>query len=122
MPDKPRSITVMPHARSAQRMPWTKRKDAPKRLSGRRLQARNDRIRARDGFICQNIQCGHPTVRGHVDHKKALAYGGSDDDENLQLLCKRCNMAKASAESRGISLDNPSDFDPEAVLHQRLTG
>lgn len=122
MPDKPRSITPMPHARTPKRMPWTKRPDAPKRLSGRRLQVRNDRIRARDGFICQNVQCGQATVRGNIDHKLAMAHGGSDEDENLQLLCKRCNMAKASAESRGITLDNPSDFNPDEVLHQKLSG
>lgn len=30
----------------------------------------------------------------HIDHKKPLARGGSDTDDNLVLACKRCNLAK----------------------------
>lgn len=31
----------------------------------------------------------------HVDHKKPIARGGSDDDDNLVLACKRCNLTKS---------------------------
>lgn len=30
----------------------------------------------------------------HVDHKQALARGGADEEYNLVLACKRCNLAK----------------------------
>lgn len=30
----------------------------------------------------------------HVDHMTAIARGGTDEDENLALACKRCNLAK----------------------------
>jgi hypothetical protein len=30
----------------------------------------------------------------HVDHKTPLARGGSNDDKNLVLACKRCNLTK----------------------------
>jgi len=31
----------------------------------------------------------------HVDHKDPLADGGRDEEENLALACKRCNIAKS---------------------------
>jgi hypothetical protein len=30
----------------------------------------------------------------HVDHKQPLARGGVDEEDNLTLACKRCNLAK----------------------------
>lgn len=30
----------------------------------------------------------------HVDHMEPLASGGADDEPNLALACKRCNLAK----------------------------
>lgn len=118
MPNKPRQIRVMPST-TAKRMPWAKPIDAPKRLAGRQLQARNARIQQRDSYTCQNEQCGVHTVHGHVDHKQPMALGGSDDDSNLQYLCAPCNKAKGIAESRGIVLTSPSSFDREEVRHLR---
>jgi 5-methylcytosine-specific restriction endonuclease McrA len=51
-----------------------------------------------------------------------MAFGGSDEDDNLQLLCVRCNMAKAQAESRGVRLLDPSNFDPEETRKLKLSG
>ncbi|MGW4325438.1 HNH endonuclease [Nocardia sp. NPDC004573] len=54
-----------------------------------------DRIRRRDKGICQN--CGRP---GHdVDHDKNVAAGGTDEDENLQVLCTECHKAKIQVEA-----------------------
>jgi 5-methylcytosine-specific restriction endonuclease McrA len=38
----------------------------------------------------------------HLDHVMPLALGGSNDDDNVQLLCPPCNMSKGS--------NNPVDF------------
>lgn len=32
----------------------------------------------------------------HIDHKVALARGGTHTSENLQLLCPRCNLRKGA--------------------------
>lgn len=49
----------------------------------------------RDGWKCQ--QCGFKTrTRAflHVDHKVALANGGTNDISNLWTLCADCNLKK----------------------------
>jgi len=47
----------------------------------------------RDGEFCQ--RCG-TTENLTVDHVVALANGGSNELDNLQLLCNRCNVAKGA--------------------------
>jgi len=34
----------------------------------------------------------------HIDHIKALANGGTNDPENLQVLCKECHFEKTREE------------------------
>jgi hypothetical protein len=47
----------------------------------------------RDGGTC--VRCGASTQL-HFDHVIPFARGGSDGVENLQLLCRSCNLAKGS--------------------------
>lgn len=59
-----------------------------------------ERIKARDGYVCQ--QCGRVTVDGEVDHRIPLAKGGTDDDANLQWLCREpCHRDKTIREQGG---------------------
>ncbi len=51
-------------------------------------------IRSRDNFVCQ--ACGK-NVRGkenHIDHIVPVDFGGTNELDNLQLLCKACNLGK----------------------------
>jgi hypothetical protein len=48
-------------------------------------------IMVRDGGRC--LVC-HNTKRLEVDHIKPRFWGGSNDPDNLQTLCKRCNLIK----------------------------
>lgn len=53
------------------------------------------KIYARYGGHCAS--CGRKLTAGEdyeIDHKIALANGGSDDDDNLQLLCAGCHILK----------------------------
>jgi len=54
-----------------------------------------------DLYQKQNGVCANPYCRDsllasfEIDHRMPLVLGGSDDISNLQLLCPRCNRAKA---------------------------
>ena len=48
------------------------------------------RIVIRDGGMCQ--MCGNEG--DSVDHIVPRILGGTDDDHNLQLLCRTCNSSK----------------------------
>lgn len=68
-----------------------------------------DMIARRDRWQCQI--CGRslsPIARGstsdlapELDHRTAKANGGTDTWDNLQLACRRCNLAKGDGQERG---------------------
>jgi 5-methylcytosine-specific restriction endonuclease McrA len=51
-----------------------------------------ERILARDGHCCQ--RCGETDGKMHIDHIVPKRLGGSDLEENLQVLCQFCNLSK----------------------------
>lgn len=58
----------------------------------RRISRRvRDLVFARDGYRCR--QCGRREYL-ELDHVEPWSLGGSDEPENLQTLCSRCNRAK----------------------------
>lgn len=68
--------------------------------SGRRrkqFDAKRDRLMIkiieRDGYHC--INCG-ATKNLSVDHIVPISKGGSDDLDNLQMLCRSCNSSKGA--------------------------
>lgn len=71
---------------------------------------RRKRIFARDGGLCQEcLRQGRVTPVGDkpysawCDHVVPKAEGGTDDDENLQTLCRDCHQNKTDAEkARGL--------------------
>jgi HNH endonuclease len=51
----------------------------------------------RDGYRCQ--ACGREARDGavlQVDHRRAVAAGGTDDAANLWVLCRDCNLGKGT--------------------------
>lgn len=53
-------------------------------------------VLARDSFTCQYCGKRPPEVPLEVDHKIALANGGTDDFENLISACAECNRGKGA--------------------------
>jgi len=49
------------------------------------------RVLIRDGYRC--VKCGNKRSL-QFDHNVAVANGGSNEEDNVQLLCKRCNQMK----------------------------
>jgi 5-methylcytosine-specific restriction enzyme A len=66
-------------------------------LSGGKWDTIRKRIRARDGYTCQH--CRRAVRTGVVDHIKPLVDGGSNDDDNLQLLCHDCHVDKTNRDN-----------------------
>ena len=77
---------------------WSKKPDAPKRMTGRKLQA------ARVALFQANPLCVRCTDLGIVrlatqrDHIKPLSEGGEDVPENTQGLCDEHHDEKSLAE------------------------
>ncbi|AYP29032.1 HNH endonuclease [Marinobacter phage AS1] len=59
------------------------------------------RIMRRDKALCQPCMAeGKVMPAVAVDHIVPKAEGGTDADENLQAICKRCHKLKTEEESR----------------------
>lgn len=48
----------------------------------------------RDGYRC--VKCGRRSDDLEIDHKIPISKGGKSTYDNLQTLCKRCNMNKSN--------------------------
>jgi hypothetical protein len=51
-------------------------------------------ILARDGYTCR--ECGATEGELHVDHVIPIAAGGRNEEDNLQILCRPCNLRKGA--------------------------
>lgn len=81
---------------------WEKPVHQKSGRGGRPWQRKRQNIFERDGYVCQS--CGrvvtlHGTFTGICDHITPKAEGGTDDDSNLQTLCRMCSDEKTHAES-----------------------
>jgi hypothetical protein len=61
--------------------------------SGRGWRETRKRIIQRDQ-VCQ--LCGMDEGQMHVDHIIPKSKNGSDEDSNLRLLCRRCNLRRGA--------------------------
>jgi hypothetical protein len=51
-------------------------------------------VRARDRNVCRMCGKKYPPSFFDYDHIDAYIAGGSDDPDNIRLLCKECNLKK----------------------------
>lgn len=78
---------------------WVRSTDY-ERLRGRRAVTRRERL-LRSSPLC--VVChaaGRVTLGVEVDHVVPLSRGGSDDETNLQVLCRGCHASKTKAEAQ----------------------
>ncbi|MFN6993727.1 MAG: HNH endonuclease [Aquincola tertiaricarbonis] len=70
------------------------------RTRGRRWMEIRDRILRRDPLCVPCQAKGVVQASQQVDHRIPLEQGGTDDDANLQGICKACHVEKTAAEQR----------------------
>lgn len=70
-----------------------KRRAAPGKLSRGIVK----QLFERQNGKCLACQC--ELVKYHLDHILALANGGTHTDDNVQLLCRRCNLKKSTKDN-----------------------
>ena len=63
------------------------------KLNSRRYRAHKERVFLRDGRMCR--YCGNDENL-QIDHVISRKNGGTHDLENLQVLCRDCNLRKSS--------------------------
>ena len=80
------------------------------RLRGRKLQAARLRIWSQDPHCAM---CRKLLAYPHgfeLDHKQALHKDGSNDDENMQVLCHPCHQVKTAQD---MGFKERAKFDAE---------
>ena len=92
--------TSLAAAASRVNMLPTRRPEVVERKRGSAGVRDRERIRARDCGLCQECKRqGKTTLGAAVDHIIALWKGGSDEDDNKELLCIPCHDAKTASEA-----------------------
>lgn len=82
-----------------QREAWTKKPNATKRITGRRLQAMRASLFSRSPLCVHCDALGLVALATQRDHVIPLAEGGKDDETNEQGLCDACHEAKSLGEA-----------------------
>ena len=97
--------------------PWRNKGSRHERGYGSAWVKTRARILKRDGYLCQTcLANGRPTKAEQVDHIKAKAKGGTDDDDNLQAICQDCHQAKTqeeAAQTKGHTLKPKAKYDAQ---------
>lgn len=70
----------------------------------------------RDIFTCQYCGAHPPGVLLHIDHLVAVAYGGTNDIDNLVTACEPCNLGKGA---RSLSAVPQSLADKAKAVAER---
>ena len=93
-----RVLTTTGRCEAHKREAWAKREDAPKRITGRKLQGMRARLFAAHPLCVECERHGRVTVATERDHVVPLFMGGADDETNQQGLCAPCHEAKSIRE------------------------
>lgn len=67
---------------------------------GRAWMAKRERVALKYGYRCAGCNCVWVSSRDQIDHIVPREQGGSNDESNLQPLCKACHDAKTAEEAR----------------------
>lgn len=80
---------------------WQKPRQKSSGRGGRPWRRKRDRALRRDNYLCQPcMRAGRIQPASEVDHIVGLAFGGDDNDDNLEAICTPCHKAKTARESQ----------------------
>jgi 5-methylcytosine-specific restriction protein A len=89
------------HKRNESGWCTTSKISAVKRGYGWAWQQLRSTILERDSGLCQACRIkGYITLATEVDHIVAKALGGTDDEANLQAICRSCHAKKTALDRR----------------------
>ncbi len=93
---------IVEQGRCAQhkRPEWKPSYDNSPRVRGATLQRKRAALFAREPLCRLCAASGRVTPAVIRDHIVPLAEGGTDDDSNIQPICKDCDRVKSQAEAR----------------------
>ena len=84
------------------------------KLNSRKYRNHKERVFARDGRQCR--YCGNDENL-QVDHIISRKNGGTHDMDNLQVLCRDCNLRKSSKEKHR---DAPNTIATERTIREAV--
>jgi 5-methylcytosine-specific restriction endonuclease McrA len=70
---------------------------------GRAWMAKRQRVALAHDYQCQGCGRAWLSYRDQIDHRIPREQGGSNDESNLQPLCKDCHDTKTAAEAKARS-------------------
>lgn len=86
---------------------WRHTKSRHERGYGSRWERIRNRIINRDKHLCQEcLRNGRYTQGKQVDHITPKYLGGTDFDDNLELLCDNCHTEKTAKEAKDAQFNN----------------
>ncbi len=96
----PQALTYKPATK-----PQKGKRRAKAKSSGRSYISRDTKLRVLERQKHKCASCGKALKPGryHIDHKRAVALGGSDSIRNLQGLCPNCHDRKNKEDARKIA-------------------
>jgi len=71
-----------------------------KRPRGKRLYRLKGRVISEKGIKCRS--CGAIDIKNELDHITPLSKGGTNELENLQILCQACHKRKTAQQKRKL--------------------
>ncbi len=77
---------------------WSKKIDAPKRITGRKLQRLRTELFTAKPLCAECERHGRVRLASERDHITPLYEGGADVADNVQGLCVECHEAKSLQE------------------------
>ncbi len=92
------------------RVPYRNEVRRRRRQANRRAAAQFRVIGERDGYLCRECGTGRELT---VEHIIPVFLGGTDDLDNLEILCASCNTAKGIAEAEEAAAQPAGDVAPE---------